>query len=63
LGNGCCTIDAPKLIPAKLVTGGDFIYRPATIAAVVAGTILAPVVPEGSICLWSLWSKIKGGGL
>ena len=46
MGNGCCTIDAPKLIPAKLVTGGDFIYRPATIALVVAGTILAPVVEE-----------------
>ena len=44
--NGCCTIDSAKLIPAKLVTGGDFIYRPATIALVVAGTILAPVVEE-----------------
>ena len=34
MGNGCCTIDVAKLIPAKLVVGGRAIYRPATIAAV-----------------------------
>ena len=34
MGNGCCTIDAAKLTPAKLVVGGRAMYRPATICEV-----------------------------
>ena len=44
MANGCCTIDAAKLILAKLVVGGRAIYRPATIFVTEAGTI-PKVVP------------------